>query len=76
MLSCSEPGSPEQRKRGSTRPVPSRVFRGETVGFSLRIEGNHGKESAHSRLSTLILLIYGLVLTSDWLGERARWRVA
>ena len=26
----------------------------------------------YSRLSTLILLIYALVLTSDWLGERVR----
>jgi phosphonate transport system permease protein len=29
----------------------------------------------YSRLSTLVLLIYGLVLTSDWIGERVRWRV-
>jgi phosphonate transport system permease protein len=30
----------------------------------------------YSRLSTLILLIYALVLTSDWIGERLRMRVA
>ena len=30
----------------------------------------------YTRLSTLILLIYALVLTSDWIGERLRWRVA
>jgi phosphonate transport system permease protein len=30
----------------------------------------------YSRLSTLILLIYALVLTSDWIGERLRIRVA
>jgi phosphonate transport system permease protein len=30
----------------------------------------------YPRLSTLILLIYALVLTSDWIGERLRMRVA
>ena len=30
----------------------------------------------YPRLSTLILLIYALVLTSDWMGERLRLRVA
>jgi phosphonate transport system permease protein len=30
----------------------------------------------YSRLSTLILLIYALVLTSDWIGEQLRVRVA
>ena len=30
----------------------------------------------YSRLSTLILLIYALVLASDWIGERLRLRVA
>lgn len=30
----------------------------------------------YSRLSTLILLVYGLVLASDWIGERVRMRVA
>ena len=30
----------------------------------------------YPRLSTLILLIYTLVLTSDWIGERLRMRVA
>ena len=30
----------------------------------------------HSRLGTLILLTYTLVLTSDWIGERLRLRVA
>jgi phosphonate transport system permease protein len=30
----------------------------------------------YSRLSTLILLIYALVLTTDWIGERLRMRVA
>jgi phosphonate transport system permease protein len=30
----------------------------------------------YSRLSTLILLIYALVLTSDWIGERVRLRAA
>lgn len=30
----------------------------------------------YPRLSTLILLIYGLVLASDWIGERLRLRVA
>jgi phosphonate transport system permease protein len=30
----------------------------------------------YPRLSTLILLIYALVLTSDWIGERLRVRVA
>jgi phosphonate transport system permease protein len=30
----------------------------------------------YPRLSTLILLIYALVLTSDWIGERLRIRVA
>ena len=30
----------------------------------------------YSRLSTLILLIYALVLTSDWIGEQLRMRVA
>jgi phosphonate transport system permease protein len=30
----------------------------------------------YSRLSTLILLIYALVLTSDWIGERLRLSVA
>ncbi len=30
----------------------------------------------YPRLSTLILLVYALVLTSDWIGERLRLRVA
>jgi hypothetical protein len=30
----------------------------------------------YSRLSTLILVIYALVLTSDWIGEQLRVRVA
>jgi phosphonate transport system permease protein len=30
----------------------------------------------YPRLSTLILLVYGLVLASDWIGERLRLRVA
>ncbi len=30
----------------------------------------------YPRLSTLILLTYALVLTSDWIGERLRLRVA
>jgi phosphonate transport system permease protein len=30
----------------------------------------------YSRLSTLILLIYALVLSTDWIGERLRMRVA
>jgi phosphonate transport system permease protein len=30
----------------------------------------------YPRLSTLILLIYALVLTSDWIGQRLRMRVA
>jgi phosphonate transport system permease protein len=30
----------------------------------------------YSRLSTLILVIYALVLTTDWIGERLRMRVA
>jgi phosphonate transport system permease protein len=30
----------------------------------------------YPRLSTLILLIYALVLASDWIGERLRLRVA
>jgi phosphonate transport system permease protein len=30
----------------------------------------------YNRLSTLILLIYALVLASDWIGERLRLRVA
>ncbi|HYL97177.1 MAG TPA: phosphonate ABC transporter, permease protein PhnE [Terriglobales bacterium] len=30
----------------------------------------------YPRLSTLIVLIYALVLTSDWIGERLRWSVA
>jgi phosphonate transport system permease protein len=30
----------------------------------------------YERLSTLILLVYALVLTSDWIGERLRLRVA
>lgn len=29
----------------------------------------------YTRLSTLILLIYALVLASDWIGERLRWSV-
>jgi phosphonate transport system permease protein len=37
---------------------------------------NNVQLAFYSRLSTLMLLIYGLVLTSDWLGERVRWRVA
>jgi phosphonate transport system permease protein len=30
----------------------------------------------YPRLSTLILLVYASVLTSDWIGERLRLRVA
>jgi len=30
----------------------------------------------YPRLNTLILLVYALVLTSDWIGERLRLRVA
>jgi phosphonate transport system permease protein len=30
----------------------------------------------YSRLTTLILLVYGLVLTSDWIGERLRLSMA
>jgi phosphonate transport system permease protein len=30
----------------------------------------------YSRLSTLIVVIYALVLTSDWIGERFRLKVA
>ena len=30
----------------------------------------------YSRLRALILLVYALVLTSDWIGERLRLRVA
>jgi ABC-type phosphate/phosphonate transport system permease subunit len=30
----------------------------------------------YNRLSTLIILIYALVLASDWIGERLRLRVA
>jgi phosphonate transport system permease protein len=30
----------------------------------------------YPRLSTLILLVYALVLATDWIGERLRWRVA
>jgi phosphonate transport system permease protein len=30
----------------------------------------------YPRLSTLILMTYPLVLTSDWIGERLRLRVA
>lgn len=30
----------------------------------------------YPRLSTLVLLVYALVLTSDWIGERLRLRVA
>lgn len=30
----------------------------------------------YSRLSTLILLTYALVLASDWIGERLRWGIA
>jgi phosphonate transport system permease protein len=30
----------------------------------------------YPRLSTLILLVYALVLASDWIGERLRLRVA
>ena len=30
----------------------------------------------YSRLSTLILLVYALVLASDWIGERLRLRIA
>lgn len=29
----------------------------------------------YPRLSTLVLLVYALVLTSDWIGERLRLRV-
>ncbi len=37
---------------------------------------NNVQLAFYSRLSTLILLIYALVLTSDWIGERLRLRVA
>ncbi len=30
----------------------------------------------YPRLSTLILLVYALILTSDWIGERLRLKVA
>lgn len=30
----------------------------------------------YPRLSTLVLMTYPLVLTSDWIGERLRLRVA
>ena len=30
----------------------------------------------YNRLTTLILLIYALILASDWIGERLRLRVA
>jgi len=37
---------------------------------------NHVQFGFYPRPSTLILLVYALVLTSDWIGERLRLRVA
>ena len=37
---------------------------------------NEVQRGFYLRLSTLVLLVYALVLTSDWIGERLRLRVA
>ena len=66
MLCCSGMGGAHQQgilNLASGGGLGQAIYNNLQLGF-------------YTRLSTLILLIYALVLTSDWIGERLRLRVA
>ena len=66
----------------ATELGPARHVRGFAIGLGLTNECNlacsfcYRDPARVDRLSTLILPVYALVLTGDWVGERLRLRVA
>jgi hypothetical protein len=63
---CSQPRGISSARAGSPG------WRGRT-GQAIY---NNVQLGFYPRLTTLVLLIYALVLTSDWIGERLRLNVA